>query len=126
MGVRHQPFFDESTIKLSAIEEYEVPEHENPPIITPQFYHEGQFVMDPTRFTVDCEKYGDRVNVDNKELVNEMMAKYEATGLVYLRNTKLTQLKDMRKLIGVIIPDELNMEYKGGSNWRNHIEPNVY
>jgi len=125
-SMREQPFFDESTIKLSTIDEYKVPEHNNPPIIQPQFHHEGQLVMDFTRFTVDCEKYGNSVDVDNKELVDEMKAKYEDTGLVYLRNTKLTQLKDMRKMIGVIIPDELNMEYKGGSNWRNHIEPNVY
>jgi len=55
-----------------------------------------------------------------------MKAKYEATGLVYLKNTGLTKLQDMRKMIGVVIPDELNMEYKGGSNWRNWIEPNVY
>jgi len=123
--MREQPFFDESTINLNSIDEYQVREHENPPIITPQFYSEGQFVMDHDRFTVDCGKY-ESISVDNEELVAEMKAKYEATGLVYLKNTGLTKLQDMRKMIGVVIPDELNMEYKGGSNWRNWIEPNVY
>lgn len=124
--MREQPFFDESTIKLTSIDEYQVPEHNNPPVIHPQFYHPGQFVMEPTRYTVDCEQHQGNVNPENVELVEEMKAKYEDTGLVYLKNTNLTVLREMRKMISVLIPDELNMEYKGGSNWRNYIEPNVY
>jgi len=123
---RSQPFFDASTIKMTAVDEFTVPEHNNPPVIEPQFHVPGQFVMDPERYTIDCEKYGDAVNEANSELVDEMHSKYADTGLVYLKNTGLDELQAMRKVIGVLITDELKMEYKGGSNWRNWIEPNVY
>jgi len=68
----------------------------------------------------------DSINPSNSALCDEMKSKYHETGLVYLQNTSLTKLSSMKELVSILIPSEMNMEYKGGSNWRNYIEPNVY
>jgi len=41
-------------------------------------------------------------------------------------NTGLPDMKAMRELVEVVIPADVDMEYRGGSNWRNRIERNVY
>ena len=99
----------------------------DPPVIEPKFIHHGQFVMDPSKYAIDCSKFNkNEINLHNTSLRDEMVSKFDDTGLVYLTNTRLTDLQEMRKLVSILIPAEMNMEYKGGSNWRNYIEPNVY
>eukprot|EP01084_Bolivina_argentea_P037574 69504_1 len=109
----------------------QVPRQENTnqqfPIIEPKFIHNSQFVMEPEKYTIDCSKFAtDQINTNNESLRDEMLSKFHHVGLVYLINTSLTQLQAMRQLITILIPDEANMEYKGGNNCRNYIEPNVY
>jgi len=129
---RTQPFMDTSSLHVRVEDiEYEQLTRErklkDPPIIEPQFFHKGQFVMDPSKYTIDCNKFNkDEINSDNLLLRNEMISKFNDIGLVYLINTNFKELQDMRKLVSILIPAEMNMEYKGGSNWRNYIEPNIY
>eukprot|EP01083_Nonionella_stella_P285351 971272_1 len=117
---RHQPF-----VKIQQIQP--AIQHNNPPIIEPKLIDKDQFVMQPNKFVIDCNKYdSNTINPNNTTLCNEMKQKFADTGLVYLTNTKLTEFQSMHDLITILIPSEMNMEYKGGSNWRNYIEPNIY
>lgn len=117
---RHQAFVSAASLNLEM-------NRNNPPIIQPQFHHPGQFVMDPSKYSIDCSKFDtNTINASNSALSDEMQSKFHDTGLVYLHNTSLTDLQSMRQLVSILIPSEMNMEYKGGSNWRNYIEPNVY
>eukprot|EP01084_Bolivina_argentea_P085514 154553_1 len=128
---RDQPFFDietftqqETHVSLSSQQQIEL---DRPPVIEPKFYHEGQFVMEADKFVIDCRKYQhDGVNPSNSALRAEMEQKFKDAGLVYLINTELTETRAMRDLSAILVPRDIAMEYKGGSNWRNWIEPNVY
>jgi len=117
---RLQPFM-ELPSELPQSETYHVVAAENPPVIEPVFsYPEREALLEPGRFTIDC---GGRVT----EAVREAMrATYAATGIVYLTNTGLPDMRAMRETVEVLIPPEVDMEYRGGSNWRNRIERNVY
>ena len=46
------------------------------------------------------------------------------SGLVLLKNTGLTDLKEMKKVTEVLIKDTMN--YQGGANSRGAIEDNIF
>jgi len=118
---RVQPFFDAARLSPTTDAQHTYK------VIEPQFYMSGRVVMEPAEYTIDCARFkAGTVNPDNDELRQEMERKFKEVGLVYLTNTGLTELQAMRRLVTILIPNEMNMEYKGGSNWRNYIEPNVY
>lgn len=58
------------------------------------------------------------------ELSAKMAAVFEDCGLVYLVNTRLTDLQKMRLAAKLVLENE--MYYEAGANPRDNIEPNVY
>ena len=82
--------------------------------------------IDPAAFTIDCSGYamdaGDQAA--NSELAIRMRAAFHDIGLVHLTNTRLTDLGDMRLFAKHVI--ESDMDYKGGANPRDALQPNVY
>jgi len=57
-------------------------------------------------------------------LAERMREVYERAGILHVTSTGLTDLASMRALAATVLPNE--MEYDGGSNPRQRIEPNVY
>eukprot|EP00486_Rosalina_sp_Unknown_P016823 CAMPEP_0201583452 /NCGR_PEP_ID=MMETSP0190_2-20130828/98683_1 /ASSEMBLY_ACC=CAM_ASM_000263 /TAXON_ID=37353 /ORGANISM="Rosalina sp." /LENGTH=104 /DNA_ID=CAMNT_0048025363 /DNA_START=143 /DNA_END=454 /DNA_ORIENTATION=+ len=60
---RAQPFMDGSSpLRMDDIEYERLTKERklrDPPIIEPKFFHEGQFVMEPEKYTIDCNKFKD-------------------------------------------------------------------
>jgi len=77
-------------------------------------------------FTIDCSDYAmDESDLrSGSELAQRMAETYHRVGLVYLTNTGLTRLSDMRRFAKHEMATE--MQYQGGANPRGDIEPNVY
>jgi len=118
--VRAQPFIDQ-TSEIPQTETYHIVPAENPPVITPVFaYPEREALLDTGRFTIDCG--GDVTEKTRAQMADT----YAEHGIVYMTNTGLPDMKSMRDLVEVVIPSDVDMEYRGGSNWRNRIERNVY
>mmetsp|Transcript_45517 Transcript_45517/g.75622 ORF Transcript_45517/g.75622 Transcript_45517/m.75622 type:complete len:422 (+) Transcript_45517:122-1387(+) len=123
---RVQPFFEQTRIDYK-VEPAPAAHNESHPVIEPKFVWPGRVVMEPSKFTIDCSQMDARdIHHNNESLRAEMKQKFHDVGLVYVTNTGLTDFEDMRDLMGVLLPSEEGMEYKGGSNWRNRIAPNVY
>jgi len=78
--------------------------------------------LDKSLFTIDCTGYD--MTVEQPEIVERMHQVFQDVGLVYLTNTGLTELQDMRKYAKIILQDEV--VYTGGANPRKPIEQNVY
>ena len=57
-------------------------------------------------------------------LGDRMNALFDELGLVYLTNTGLTDLADMRRAAKLVMDSE--MRYEAGANPRNNLEPSVY
>jgi hypothetical protein len=51
---------------------------------------------------------------------------FDSVGLVYLKNTGLTEYSDMKAFVDVVVPPETQMVYEGGANLRRYIDKNVY
>ena len=113
---RAQPFFDAASITFQ--DDYDFSRKLNQlPVIEPQFSIDGQFVMDASKYTIDCSKMdADTVHSSNQSLRDEMHQKFHDIGLVYLTNTGLSEFQSMRDLVTILIPSEMNMEYKGMSS----------
>ena len=130
VGARHQPFFD---VQDNTDTKEFLRSSLHPEVIVPQFWYGENSkyntqMIDPNRYTIDLSNYkqGD-VSADNHNLVEEMDIKFNDTGLIVLKNTGLTELSQMRRMMEVIIPKDSDMAYEGGSNWRNYIDSaNVY
>ncbi|MGI9644459.1 MAG: TauD/TfdA family dioxygenase [Ilumatobacteraceae bacterium] len=82
--------------------------------------------LDADGFTIDCTDYAmDHHNLrESSDLATRMRETYDASGLVLLVNTGLTELADMRAFAQLVVDAEMN--YDGGANPRDRIEPNVY
>lgn len=94
-------------------------------VIEPKFqWEEMNLPRQPERFTIDCTGRDMKSRVMNLDLIDEMHEIFDAHGLVYLTNTGLTSLQDMRSWATVILANEI--VYTGGANPRKPIEPNVY
>lgn len=96
-------------------------DHRLDDIIFPEWWN-GTPAIPASRYEVDA---GGRANLDpDGDLAIEMRRVYDDVGLVHVRNTGLTDLADMRVLARHCLPGE--MDYEGGSNPREPIEPNVF
>lgn len=90
-------------------------------MIVPQWWN-GIPAIAPGRYEVDAGGHADlRTEGD---LATEMRRVYDDVGLVHVRNTGLTELKDMRALALTTLPGE--MHYEGGSNPRGSLDKNVF
>lgn len=77
-------------------------------------------------YQIDCREYAmDEGDLEvNSALAKRMGATFHDVGLVHLTNTGITDLGKMRQLAKHVIRDE--MDYKGGANPRDVLQPNVY
>jgi hypothetical protein len=86
----------------------------------------GTPAIAPERFTIDCSDY--RMDAEDlkpgSELGQRMNAVFDAVGLVHLVNTGMTDVQAMRTAAMLVMKTQV--EYEGGSNPRNVLEPNVY
>jgi hypothetical protein len=96
-----------------------------PDIIEPRWWS-GELPVAPESFTIDCSDYtlDDAMLSQDSELGDRMNAMFDEIGLVYLTNTGLSDLADMRRAAKLVMEEE--MRYEAGANPRNDLEPNVY
>ena len=86
----------------------------------------GVPAVDQDRYTIDCASYAmdARDLRPDSELAKRMNETFERTGLVYLTNTRLRDVQQMRLAAKLVMQDE--MIYAAGANPRDRLEPNVY
>ena len=96
-----------------------------PNLIEPRWWT-GTPALPPEAFTIDCADYAmDASDLDRDgELATRMNRLFDEIGVVYLVNTRLTDLQTMRRFAKLVVENE--MRYKGGANPRSDLEPNVY
>ncbi len=96
-----------------------------PDIIEPR-WSPGVPVLPETTYTIDCREYAmdDADLARQSPLARRMHQMFDDVGLVWLRNTGLTDLQTMRQFARLIVDSE--MRYQGGANPRDTIEANVY
>ena len=96
-----------------------------PGVIEPGWWT-GTPALPAESFTIDCSGYAmDAGDLDrNGELARRMNTMFDETGLVYLVNTRLTDLPSMREFSKLVIEHE--MRYKGGANPRDSLAKSVY
>lgn len=82
--------------------------------------------IDPALYTIDCSDPAFSVSYADARgnLAERMCEAFEDIGLVHLVNTGLVDLARMREIAKIVVDAE--MEYKGGANPRDSLEPNVY
>jgi hypothetical protein len=86
----------------------------------------GEPAIPPERFTIDCSAMSmdDSSLSPGSELAARMNEVFDDVGLVYLVNTGLDDLQQMRRAAKLVVENE--MHYEAGANPRNSLEPNVY
>ena len=96
-----------------------------PNTIEPRWWT-GTPALAPETFTIDCSTYdmSDADVREDSELARRMNSLFHDVGLVYLTNTRLTDLQSMRRFAKLVIKDD--MIYTGGANPRDSLEANVY
>ena len=96
-----------------------------PDVIEPRWSYGGE-VLPADTYTIDAAGYrmGDDDLRRDSELARRMNRMFDDVGLVWLRNTGLTRLQDMRRFAKLVVENE--MRYEGGANPRDDLEPNVY
>lgn len=96
-----------------------------PDQIVPRWWT-GEPAVAPDRFTIDCAAYSldDALLSPGSELAERMNQTFDELGLVYLVNTGLTDLQDMRRAAKLVVDKE--MHYEAGANPRGNLEANVY
>jgi alpha-ketoglutarate-dependent taurine dioxygenase len=96
-----------------------------PGVIEPRWWT-GEPALPFESFTIDCADYAmDESDLDpGGPLATRMNRLFDEIGLVYLVNTRLTDLQVMREFGKLVIDKE--MRYKGGANPRDDLEANVY
>lgn len=96
-----------------------------PDTIEPRWWS-GTPALEPASFTIDCSQYRmDDADLDaSSQLARRMNDVFDSVGLVYLVNTRLTDLQRMRHFAKLVVENE--MRYEGGANPRDDLEPNVY
>jgi len=78
----------------------------------------SQYVIDASEFDLPGDLHPESA------LADRMREVYDRAGIVLVTSTGLTDLASMRALAKAVLPSE--MDYDGGSNPRQRIEPNVY
>lgn len=96
-----------------------------PDLIEPRWWT-GTPPVAPDTFTIDCTDLvlDDAALTRGSELGDRMNTLFDDIGLVYLTNTGLTDLADMRRAAKLVMENE--MRYEAGANPRNDLAPNVY
>jgi hypothetical protein len=86
-----------------------------PNTIEPRWWT-GTPALPPEIFTIDCAAYemGDADLREDGELAQRMRTMFHDVGLVYLINTRLTDLQSMRRFAKLVITAD--MIYTGGAN----------
>ncbi len=94
-------------------------------VIEPRWAY-GAPTLPREAYTIDCTDYAmDAEDLDPEgALAQRMRRLFEATGLVLLVNTGLTELAHMRRLATHVMRRE--MDYTGGANPRMRIEKDVF
>lgn len=77
------------------------------------------YIIDGSYYAMDASDL-----VSDSPLAKRMNAMFDDVGLVWLRNTGLTDLKSMRQFAKLVVEQE--MRYQGGANPRDNLEANVY
>ncbi len=75
-------------------------------------------------YQIDARDYAGTAIETNTALASRMRDTFDRVGLVHVINTGLTDLAPMRALASHII--QTDMDYKGGANPRDALQPNVY
>lgn len=96
-----------------------------PGVIEPR-WSPGTEVLPPDSYVIDGADYamGESDLSPDSPLARRMNQTFDEVGLVWLRNTGLTDLKTMRQFGKLVVKNE--MRYQGGANPRDNIEANVY
>eukprot|EP00494_Astrolonche_serrata_P006981 UN07006 len=90
---------------------------------------ESHKVMDPKRYVINCNKYDMRALTQDQKssITHEIKEKYHDAGLIYMTQTGLKGLDEMKVWAEVIVS---GTEYTGGANPRNQLpdaeHPNIY
>jgi hypothetical protein len=94
-------------------------------VIEPRWWT-GAPTLDPASYVIDGSAYA--FDVDDmrhdSELAVRMRQTFHENGIVHVVNTGLVEHGDMRAVAKLVVDGE--MEYRGGANPRNALEPNVY
>ena len=96
-----------------------------PDVIEPRWWT-GTPALSPESFTIDGADFdlsADAATTDS-ELGQKMNALFDEIGLVWVVNTGLTDLADMRRIAKLVVDRE--MRYKGGANPRALLQASVY
>lgn len=96
-----------------------------PDVIEPR-WSLGREVLPVDSYTIDARSFSmdERDRRPDSRLARRMNEMFADVGLVWLRNTGLTQLQDMRRFAKLVVANE--MRYEGGANPRDDLAPNVY
>jgi len=96
-----------------------------PDVIEPRWWT-GTPALPPESFTIDCSEYamGNEDVRPGGDLARRMNELFDSIGLVYLTNTRLSDLQTMRAFAKLVVTNE--MRYEGGANPRDDLEANVY
>jgi hypothetical protein len=96
-----------------------------PDLIEPRWWT-GDLPVAAESFTIDCAAFAmDEADLTRGSKLGERMnATFDDVGLVYLTNTRMTDLADMRRAARLVLKNE--MCYEAGANPRNNLEPNIY
>ena len=96
-----------------------------PGVIEPRWWP-GEEVLPPASYTIDGSGYAmDESDLAEDSALSRLMNQvFDDVGLVWLRNTGLTDLQSMRRFAKLVVENE--MRYEGGANPRDDLEPNVY
>ena len=96
-----------------------------PGVIEPRWWP-GRDVIPADTFVIDgCGFTFDEAGLEpGSPLAERMNQAFDEVGLVWLRNTGLRSLADMRRVARLVIDKE--MRYEGGANPRGRIEKSVY
>lgn len=92
-------------------------------VVEPRWWS-GTRPIEPREYTLDGNDFDMSDTSYDSPLGVAMREMYDRVGLVHVTNTGLDQLVDMRTVAKHVIDAE--MEYDGGANPRDNIEPNVY
>ena len=96
-----------------------------PDVIEPR-WAVGSDILTPDSYIIDAAEYAmsDADLEPDSALAARMNETFDTAGLVWLRNTGLTELAKMRDFARLVVRDE--MRYRGGANPRGRLEKSIY
>ena len=94
-----------------------------PGVIEPRWWS-GRPALPAESFTLDCSGMGLAESGADSALAERMNETFDEVGLVYLVNTGLTSLTQMRDVAKLVV--ERAMRYQSGANPRDYLDAGVY